>query len=80
MSEDLWVFSQTTTVGAGVDTVYVGINRNDTDLTTTVVPAGLPELVVGGGKSTGNDTVPARETRVWSSYVPAVGDAGADGG
>jgi hypothetical protein len=62
------------------DTVYVGINRNDTDRTTTAVPPGLPELVVGGTTSTGNDTIPARETRIFSSYVAGQGDAGADGG
>jgi hypothetical protein len=77
---DLWVFSETTTVGTATDTVYVGINRSDTDRMTTGVPAGLPELVTGAGVSTGNDTVPARQTRVWSSYVPANVDGGADGG
>ncbi len=80
VDEDLWVFSVTTTVGSATDAVYVGINRNDTDRTTTAVPAGLPELVVGGTTSAGNDTIPARETRIFSSYVPAAGDAGADGG
>ncbi len=46
---DLWVFSITTTVGAVTDIAYVAINRSDADKTTTAVPAGLPELVVGGG-------------------------------
>ena len=59
-----------TTVGAATDTVYVGINRSDTDRTTTGIPPGLPELVVGGTTSTGSDTIPARETRIFSSYVP----------
>jgi glycosidase len=77
---DLWVFSETTTVGTVVDTVYVAINRSDADRTATGVPAGLPELVTATGTSTGSDAVPARQTRVWSSYVPATGDAGADGG
>jgi glycosidase len=77
---DLWVFSETTTVGTATDTVYVGINRSDTDRMTTGVPAGLPELVTGTGMSTGNDAVPARQTRVWSSYVPAKTDGGTDGG
>jgi hypothetical protein len=77
---DLWVFSETTTVGSATDTVYVAINRSDTSRTTTGVPAGLPELVVGGAASTGNDTIPARETRIFSSYVPASADAGPDGG
>jgi hypothetical protein len=62
------------------DTVYVGINRNDSDRTTTAVPSGLPELVVGGSTSTGNDTIPARQARIFSSYVASAGDAGADGG
>jgi hypothetical protein len=44
------------------------------------VQPGLPELVTGTGMSTGTDDVPARQTRVWSSYVPATLDAGADGG
>jgi glycosidase len=78
--EDLWVFSETTTDAKGaVDTAYVGINRNDTDRTTTSVPSGLPELVVGG-TSTGSDTIPARETRIYGGYVAGAGDAGADGG
>jgi len=77
---DHWLFSETTTVGTAVDTVYVGVNRSDNPWTATGVPAGLPELVTGSGKSTGSDAVPARETHVWSSYVPAVGDAGVDGG
>jgi glycosidase len=76
---DLWVFSVTTTVGTATDPVYVAINRNDSDRTTTGVPAGLTELVTGG-TSTGNDTIPARQTRIFSNYVPASADAGADGG
>ena len=77
---DLWVFSETTTVGTATDTVYVAINRSDASRTTTGVPPGLPELVVGGTTSTGTDTIPARETRIYSSYVPASADAGPDGG
>lgn len=77
---DLWVFSEAATDTKGTtDTVYVGINRSDSDRTTTSIPAGLPELVVGGATSTGNDTVPARETRIWSSYVAPTGDAGTGG-
>jgi glycosidase len=77
---DLWVFSETTVDAKGTtDTVYVGINRSDSDLTTMAVLPGLPELVVGGTTSTGNDTVPARETRIWSSYVAPAGDAGTGG-
>jgi glycosidase len=81
VDEDLWVFSETATDASGnTDTTYVGINRNDTDRTTTAIPAGLPELVVGGSKSTASNTIPARETRIFSSYVPPVADGGADGG
>jgi glycosidase len=79
-SPDLWVFSESTTVGTSTDTVYVAINRSDAAITTTFIPAGLPELVVGGTTSTGNDSIPARETRIYSSYVPPAADAGADGG
>jgi glycosidase len=77
---DHWVFSETTTVGTATDTVYVAINRSDDDYTATGVPAGLPELVVGKSTSTGSDDVPARTTRVWSSYVAAAPDGGVDGG
>jgi glycosidase len=77
---DHWVFSETTTVGTATDTVYVGVNRSDDDYTATVVPPGLPELVVGGTMSTGSDDLPARETRIWSSYVPPAPDGGVDGG
>ncbi|MGZ3448927.1 MAG: alpha-amylase family glycosyl hydrolase [Polyangiales bacterium] len=55
---DLWVFSMET---AG-DTVYVAINRGDSTKTATGIPAGLTELVEGGTTS-----VPARQTRIWSS-------------
>ncbi len=75
VDNDLWLFSQTTPVGAAVDTVYVAINRSDTARTVTGVPAGLTELVVAGGASTGSDPVPARQTRIWSGFV-APADAG----
>jgi glycosidase len=77
---DLWLWSETTTVGLATDTVYIAINRSDTDRTASGVPAGLPELVTGSGMSTGNDDVPARQTRVWSSYVAPAVDGGVDGG
>jgi hypothetical protein len=81
VDEDLWVYVETTVDTKGVtDTVYVAVNRNDTDLTTNVIPPGLPELVIGGSTSTGNDTIPARETRIFSSYVATAGEAGVDGG
>jgi glycosidase len=77
---DLWIFSQQTTVGSASDTVYVAINRSDTARTAPAgqgVPAGLTELVVGG-TSTGSDTFPPREARIYSNYVAP--DAGAGGG
>ncbi len=80
VDEDHWVFSETTSVGTATDTLYVAVNRSDTDYTASGVPAGLPELVVGGTTSTGSDSVPARETRIWSSYVAATPDGGVDGG
>jgi len=80
VTEDLWVFSETTTVGTTTDTVYVAVNRSDNALTATGVPPAIPELVTGSGTSTGNDSIPPRETRIWSSYVAPVGDAGTGGG
>jgi glycosidase len=78
---DHWVFSETTTVGTSTDTVYVAVNRSDDDYTTNMIPVGLPELVTGTSMSTGSsDDVPARSTRIWSSYKPASPDGGADGG
>jgi glycosidase len=77
---DLWVFSVTTPVGSGADTVYVAINRNDTDRTSTSIPSGLPELVTQSGTSTGNDAIPARQARIYSSYVAPPPDGGVDGG
>ena len=77
---ELWVFSESTTVGTSSDTVYVAINRSDEALTATGIPPGLPELVVGETTLTGSDTIPARETRIFSGYVPPGADAGADGG
>jgi glycosidase len=77
---DLWIFSQQTTVGAVTDTVYVAINRSDNARTAPAgqgVPAGLTELVVGG-TSTGTDSFPPREARIYSNYVAV--DAGAGGG
>jgi len=77
---DHWVFSETTTVGTHVDTVYVAINRSDSPWTATTVPTGLPELVTGSGTSTGSDAIPARQTRIWAKALPSTGDGGVDGG
>ncbi|HEY2516169.1 MAG TPA: alpha-amylase family glycosyl hydrolase [Polyangiaceae bacterium] len=76
---DLWVFSTTTAVGSASDTVYVAINRSDADRSSTSIPSGLPELLTHA-TSTGNDPIPARQTRIYSGYVPSAPDAGADGG
>jgi glycosidase len=73
VDEDLWVFSMSI---AG-DTVYVGINRSDADRTTTSVPVGIPELLTGT-TSSATTTIPARETRIFSSSPSDLIDAGAD--
>jgi glycosidase len=68
---DLWIFSETATVGTATDTVYVAINRSDSSKQAPSgqgVPAGLTELVAGG-MSTGSDSIPPRETRIFSNYV-----------
>jgi glycosidase len=73
VTEDLWVFEVATVPGDPVtDTVYVGINRSDNDLTSTMVPTGLNELLTNT-PSSATVTIPARETRIWAQ--PAV-DAG----
>ncbi len=63
---DMWAFSMTAPTSTGTDTVYVAINRGDTDKTLTGVPAGLPELVTGTGTSTASIVVPARQTRIFA--------------
>ncbi len=61
-SADLWVYSLTTTG----DTVYVAINRGDTDQSTTSLPAGsLTELVTGVTVAGPNATIPPRQTRIF---------------
>ncbi|HWZ90231.1 MAG TPA: alpha-amylase family glycosyl hydrolase, partial [Polyangiaceae bacterium] len=62
---DLWVYKLTTHSGdPAPDTVYVAINRSDTDRATTMLPAGLSELITGMPAS-GSVTIPARETRIF---------------
>ena len=62
---DLWVYELTTLPGdPSPDTVYVGINRSDGDLTTTALPGGLTELLTSSPVS-GTVTIPARETRIF---------------
>lgn len=60
---DLWVF-QTTTSYPSADTVFVAVNRGDSDKSASGLPASWSELVTGasGGGST---TVPARQTRIF---------------
>ncbi len=61
-SGDHWFFSAVTKG----DTVYVAINRGDTDRTVNGLPSGaLTELVTNQPASGPSATVPARQTRVW---------------
>jgi glycosidase len=65
VTADLWVYELTTLAGdPSPDTVYVAINRSDSDLTTAVLPPGLTELLTSS-PATGTVTIPARETRVF---------------
>jgi len=72
VDEDLWVYS----MSIPGDTVYVAVNRNDTDLTTTAIPTGIPELVTGT-TSSATTTIPARQTLIFSSSPSDLIDAGA---
>jgi len=66
VTEDLWVYSLATLAGDPVaDTVYVAINRSDSDLTTTALPSGLTELLTNSPEGTSPVTIPARQTRVF---------------
>jgi glycosidase len=66
VTEDLWVYSLATTAGDPVpDTVYVAINRSDNDLTTTMLPSGLTELITNSPEGSSPVTIPARQTRVF---------------
>jgi glycosidase len=63
---DLWVYTETTQGGdPQPDTVYVAINRSDTDRQITVLPAGLTELITNT-PATNPMTIPARQTRVFA--------------
>ncbi|MGD0525617.1 MAG: alpha-amylase family glycosyl hydrolase [Polyangiaceae bacterium] len=65
VTADLWIYELTTLAGdPDPDTVYVGINRSDGDLTTTALPSGLTELITNM-PATGTITIPARETRIF---------------
>lgn len=66
VTEDLWVYSLTTVAGdPDADTVYVAINRSDSDLTTTSLPSGLTELITNQPEGSSPVTISARETRVF---------------
>jgi glycosidase len=66
VTEDLWVYSLATLPGDPTpDTVYVAINRSDSDLTTTALPAGLTEQITMTQEGTSPVTIPARQTRVF---------------
>ena len=61
-SADVWFFS----MQAGTDTVYVGINRGDTDQNVSGLPAVPMNELLSGTTMTGpGATVPARQTAVW---------------
>jgi glycosidase len=60
VDEDLWVYSMS---GAG-ETLYVAINRSDGDRQTSVLPAGLTELLTNAPAAS-PAVVPARQTRIF---------------
>jgi glycosidase len=61
-TNDVWVYSRITTG----DTVYVAINRGDTDQSISGLPTGqLDELVTGTVANGPNTSVPARQTRIF---------------
>ena len=65
VDQDLWIYTLTTAGGGSdPDTVYVGINRSDADLTTTALPSGLTELITNT-PAAATITIPARETRIF---------------
>ncbi len=66
VSEDLWVYEMATASGDPTpDTVYVAINRSDSDLTTTALPAGLTEQLTMQPEGASPVTIPARQTRIF---------------
>jgi glycosidase len=66
VSEDLWVYELATQAGdPDPDTVYVAINRSDSDLTTTKLPAGLTEQLTMTPEGSSPVTIPARQTRIF---------------
>jgi glycosidase len=66
VTEDLWVYEMATEPGDPTpDTVYVGINRSDNDLTTTALPSGLTEQLTMQPEGASPVTIPARQTRIF---------------
>jgi glycosidase len=61
-SADVWAYSRVT----NGDTVYVAVNRSDSDQGVTTLPSGaLTELVTGATANGPNITIPARQTRIF---------------
>ena len=59
---DVWAYSRITTG----DSVYVAVNRSDSDKPVTSMPSGaLTELVTGAAATGPNVTIPARQTRIF---------------
>jgi glycosidase len=62
VSTDVWAYSRVTSG----DTVYVAVNRGDTDQNINSLPAGSYSELVTGGTATGPQaTIPARQTRIY---------------
>jgi glycosidase len=62
---DLWVYALATGAGdSQIETVYVAINRSDTDRQATQIPAGLTELI-SNTPANGTIIVPPRQTRIF---------------
>jgi glycosidase len=59
---DVWVYSRVTST----DTVYVAVNRGDSDKSISTLPSGaLTELVTGATANGPSVTIPARQTRMF---------------
>jgi glycosidase len=61
-TDDTWVYSRVTSG----DTVYVAINRGDSERSVSGIPSGsYTELLTGAASNGGNVSVPARQTRIF---------------
>jgi len=59
---DVWAYSRIT----NGDTVYVAVNRGDSDKNVTTLPSGaLTELVTGAAANGPTVSIPARQTRIF---------------